>query len=384
MKKKIGIIDTLGAHGGSFHLYTFGQAMGLIKNGVSVNLYTNNETDNPNIPELGFYSFYINIFKSKYNFINGLRWIFGSLISILHARISGISIFHFHIFYTNFLILFNVLLVKLLFGKIVLTIHDVTSFAEAENNKPTIINKLVYRISNLILTHNKFSLEEINKRNSKIYKKIIIIPHGNFIPFISNDFDMKFSREYLKIPLDKKVLLFFGMIKKVKGLEILLKSLKEVIHKHPNVLLVIAGRVWENDFSTYQNIIDKNNLNDYCIIHNRYIPQNEVGYYYKSADLVVLPYKKIYQSGVLMMSLSYEVPVLVSDLPPLMEIINDNENGFLFDSENINSLSDKLLEILSNKDLLDKVKLKGTEIIKNEYNWIKIGSMTCKAYKSIY
>ena len=99
MKNKIAIIDTLGAHQGSFHFYTFGQSMGLINSGLEVSLYTNNETSNPNIDRLRFFKFYNNIFKSKSKLINGARWIFGSIKSIFHARITTISIFHFHIFY---------------------------------------------------------------------------------------------------------------------------------------------------------------------------------------------------------------------------------------------------------------------------------------------
>ena len=130
MKRKVAIIDTLGAHGGAFHFYTFGQSMGLINCGVEVSLYTNNETSNPSIKGLKFFSFYKDIFYSKVQIINGFQWIIGSIKSIFHARFSGISVFHFHIFYTNILVLFNIILVKLLFGKIVLTIHDVKSFSD--------------------------------------------------------------------------------------------------------------------------------------------------------------------------------------------------------------------------------------------------------------
>ena len=80
--KKVAIIDTLGAHGGGFHFYTFGQSMGLIHHGFDVSLYTNNETTNPKINKLKFFTFYKNIFKSKLKIINGLRWIIGSLLSI--------------------------------------------------------------------------------------------------------------------------------------------------------------------------------------------------------------------------------------------------------------------------------------------------------------
>ena len=113
--KKVAIIDTLGEHEGSFHFYTFGQCIGLINNNVDVSLYTNNETKKPNIKKLKFYSFYNNLFSSKFKLVSGIRWITGSLKSIIHARFSNISFFHFHIFYINILVLFNILLVKILF-----------------------------------------------------------------------------------------------------------------------------------------------------------------------------------------------------------------------------------------------------------------------------
>jgi glycosyltransferase involved in cell wall biosynthesis len=173
------------------------------------------------------------------------------------------------------------------------------------------------------------------------------------------------------------------MIKKVKGLEVLLNALSSVVEKNPNVILVIAGRVWENDFSIYQKIIDENNLSEYCIIHNKFIPHEDVDHYYASADLVVLPYKRIYQSGVLMMSLSYEKAVLVSDLPPLIEVVDDDKTGFVFRSEDVFSLSAKLNKILDNKLKMEEVRIKASEIVKTKFGWNEIGKLTKKSYKSI-
>ena len=65
MKRRVAIIDPLGAHGSSHHLYLFGQAMGLINSGIDVRLYTNKETQNPNISGLCFYKFYGFLFSHK-------------------------------------------------------------------------------------------------------------------------------------------------------------------------------------------------------------------------------------------------------------------------------------------------------------------------------
>ena len=382
MKQNIAIIDPIGAHGSSHHFYLFGQAEGLINNGYSISLYTNNETDNPKIKRLNFFTFYKNIFKSKSKFISGVKWIIGSTFSIFHARFAAVRVFHFHIFYTNVLVLFNLLLVKLLFGKVVLTVHDISSFANSSDS--SIIGNMIYKLTDLTLTHNEFSKSEIIKVNPHLSSRIHIVPHGNYIPFINVQNNKEKSRKRLEIPNEKKVLLFFGMIKKVKGLDILLHALKDVIKENPDVLLLIAGKPWKNNFSNYQQIIDENNLTDYCLLHTKFIPQIDVEHYYCAADLVVLPYKKIYQSGVLMMTLSYGKPALASDLPPLKEIVTDMQTAFLFESENAILLAEKLNSILLNPEKLEQVRINGEELINTKYDWNDIGRQTKQAYQSLY
>ena len=128
-----------------------------------------------------------------------------------------------------------------------LTIHDVSSFTNTKNNSFTV--KWVYKLANLILTHNNFSKEEIMRLTNTKETKIKIIPHGNYRPFIKVQKDKNASRTRLKIPSNKKVLLFFGMIKKVKGLEVLLRALIEVKQQQSDVILLIAGKVWKNDLT---------------------------------------------------------------------------------------------------------------------------------------
>ena len=381
MKRKVAIIDPVGAHGSSHHFYLFGQASGLLKNDIEVSLYTNNETVSPEIKGLKFFTFYKQIYKSKSNIISGVKWVFGTIFSVFHARFSGISIFHFHIFYTNILVLFNLLFVKVLFGQVVLTVHDVSSLSNSSNS--SIIKRLIYKFTDKIITHNEFSKSEIINVNANLSSCISIVPHGNYTPFINIQYDKEKSKEQLGIPDNRRILLFFGMIKKVKGLEVLLSALKGVIKQNPDVLLIIAGRVWENDFSDYQKIIDENNLSEYILLHTKFIPQEDVEHYYSASDLVVLPYKKIYQSGVLMMTLSYERPALASDLPPLKEIITNNENGFLFKAENVSDLTNKLNSILGNEGLIEQVRVKGAELVNTKYDWNEIGKQTKQAYQSL-
>jgi len=159
-----------------------------------------------------------------------------------------------------------------------------------------------------------------------------------------------------------------------------LVKVKEIF---PDIVLLIAGKSWEDDFNIYQEIIDREGLNENCIIHNKYIPSEDVAHYFCSSDLSVLPYKRISQSGVLMMAMSYNSAVLTSDLLPFTEIIVDNETGFLFESENVKSLSDKIISILKDDSSVSKVREKGMNLIKTEYNWNRLGALSKEVYQSL-
>jgi len=378
MQNKVAIIDAIGAHGSSHHFYLFGQAEGLLNSGVAVSLYTNNKTENPKIKGLKFHQLYNNLFTSKSRFFSGIKYILGSILSIVHARITGYKVIHFHIFYANILVLFNVIFAKILFGKVVLTVHDVSSFAANSDH-----SLFIYKLSDAIITHNAFSKTELLTIQGALNKKISIIPHGNYIPFIQVQKNQQISRERLGIPQDKKVLLFFGMIKRAKGLEVLLEALKDIVDKQPDIILLIAGKVFKNDIRIYEKIIEKNNLQQYCLMHTNFIPHEEVPHYYCACNLVVLPYKKIYQSGVLMMTLSYEKPALVSSLPPLKEIIKDGDTGFVFESENSQQLALKVIDVLKDTEQLEQVRRKGAQMMQEKYNWDELGNQTKKVYQNM-
>ena len=134
MKEKVAIIDSLGAHGSSHHFYLFGQAKGLSRAGLNVVIYTNNVTDNPNYNRVHFYQFYKDIFVGKSKLFSAIRYIFGSTLSLFHAKFNGVKICHFHLFHVNILVFFDFILSKVLGMKVVYTIHDIISFENARSS----------------------------------------------------------------------------------------------------------------------------------------------------------------------------------------------------------------------------------------------------------
>jgi len=382
MKRKIAIIDSVAARGGSHHFYLFGQAMGLINEGLEVRLFTNDLTEDPKIEGMNIKHYYRGIFGRKSNMVAGILYVIGSVRSIIGAKYFGATICHYHLFHVNMLVVFDLIFSKMMGLKVVYTVHDVISNLDKTKSSNKLVD-FVLRNASKLITHNEFSKNQMLDLFKGIDKGVAVIPHGNYLPFIRAEKEPSVSREYLEIPEDKKVLLFFGMIKRIKGLEILLNSLVEVKKVHSDIVLLIAGKSWEDDFNFYQEIIDKEGLNENCIIHNKYIPSEDVAHYFCSSDLSVLPYKRISQSGVLMMAMSYNSAVLTSDLLPFTELITDNETGFLFESENVKSLSDKIIAVFKDDYSISKVREGGMDLIKTKYNWNRLGSFSKEVYNSL-
>ena len=108
-----------------------------------------------------------------------------------------------------------------------------------------------------------------------------------------------------------KYLLFFGVIREYKGLDILLNTL--AILKTKNVKLIIAGEFYESS-DPYYAIIDKHGLRDNIVLATKFIPNEEVVNYFCAADIIVQPYKNATQSGVTQIAYHFEKPMLVTNV----------------------------------------------------------------------
>jgi len=378
---KVSIIEPVGGHGGMDY-YDFGFCSGLAKAGVEVSLYTCDETSIKNDDSIDIIFAYQRIFGSQSKWLRGARYIKGTLHSLIKSKIEGVRICHFHFFQVGIMELFNVIMAKILRMRVVITAHDIETFI-SKLSVPGLV-RLCYSFGDRIVAHNKWSAKELLNKVGVPQKKISIIPHGNYVRSLGQVPDKLVARDQLGIKKSGKVLLCFGQIKKVKGLDLLLSALPEVIERHPDTILVIAGKLWKDDYSRYKRIIEKYGLKPFCIEEIRYIPNKEVALYYAAADIVVLPYRRIYQSGVLLMAMSYGKPVLTSDLEGMKEIVRDNHTGFLFETENIKSLSDRLNDILSDSTKMKLVASNGYDLIKTEFSWKKVGAMTAECYKSLF
>lgn len=151
-----------------------------------------------------------------------------------------------------------------------------------------------------------------------------------------------------KANLDKSFnyLLFFGFIRAYKGLDLILKAFADKrLRKYP-VKLIIAGEFYE-DAKPYQDLIDELQLNEHIILRTDFIPDNEVGQYFCSADMVVQPYKNATQSGVTQICYHFNKPMLVTNVGGLSEIVPHQVAGYVVEPQP-QEIADSLVDFYEN------------------------------------
>jgi glycosyltransferase involved in cell wall biosynthesis len=135
------------------------------------------------------------------------------------------------------------------------------------------------------------------------------------------------ARKHLSLGESDKIILFFGFIRKYKGLDILLKALAEP-GTDRNIRLLVAGEFYE-DAQPYFDLVKQLQLEDRVIMQNKFIPDAEVSYYLSAADCVVQPYRNATQSGVTPLAYHFEKPMIVTNVGGLPDLVPDNKAGLV-------------------------------------------------------
>ena len=133
--------------------------------------------------------------------------------------------------------------------------------------------------------------------------------------------------EALGLPVDKDYMLFFGLVRAYKGLDLLLEAFGEVKDTLPNLQLIIAGEFYEDE-AKYRAQIKQLGLEERVIVRNEFVPDGDLRKYFGASDLIVQPYKTATQSGVTQVAFHFEKPMLVTNVGGLGEIVHDGKMGY--------------------------------------------------------
>ncbi|HQW84631.1 MAG TPA: glycosyltransferase [Ferruginibacter sp.] len=176
-----------------------------------------------------------------------------------------------------------------------------------------------------------------------VTKKAILLPHPLYDNF-GDKISKEEARKILGVDKHESIILFFGFIRKYKGLDILIDAMK-ILSKNPktaNIKLLIAGEFYDNR-TTYDEQIIKTGIGDQLIMHTNFIKDNEVKYYVCAADVVVQPYRNATQSGVTPLAYHFEVPMIVTAVGGLPAMVPDGKAGLVAEP-NALSIAEKINE----------------------------------------
>jgi glycosyltransferase involved in cell wall biosynthesis len=299
----------------------------------------------------------------------------------------------FHILWNNkFEVFDRVLLMfyyKLLRKKTVLTVHNVN--AKKRDSNDTVLNRLTlkiqYRLADHLFVHTEKMKRELMEEFGVSASAITVIPFGinNAVPDTSLTSDE--AKRRLGIAEKDRVILFFGNIAPYKGLEYLVDAFQQVVTRSDNYRLIIAGNLKDCEmyWKDIQEMIKRDGNGGQILPKIRYIPDDETEVYFKAADLLVLPYRHIYQSGVLFLGYSFGLPVVATDVGALREEIIEGRTGFVCRPEDSIDMA-RAIETYFSSDLYKDLNNRRQEIRKyalERHSWDVVGQLTGNVYAKL-
>lgn len=372
--------------------YAFGLATALASGGASIDFVAGDDLDGPEMRSLEGLRF-LNFRESRRRRSGLIKKI--SQVFLYYARLiryaarSDARIFHilwnnqFHVFDRTLLMLYY----KALGKKVIFTAHNVNAGLRDSND--SFVNRLTlkaqYRLCDHIFVHTDKMRRELIDQFGVREEAATVIPFGinNSVP--DTDLTPREARRRLEIGQAEKTILFFGNIGPYKGLEYLVAAFREVLAHDPKVLLIVAGKLRggaeqyaDEIFQTIQREIEPGRV----LLRIEFIPDEETEVYFKAADLFVLPYKFVSQSGVLFLGHSFGVPAVATDVGSLKEEIVEGTTGFVCPPCDSGSLA-KTIERYFDSDLYKHLDSRRPEIrnyTNEHHSWDVVAERTLQVY----
>ncbi len=257
----------------------------------------------------------------------------------------------FHILWNNKLQIFDrtalMLFYKLAGKKIALTAHNVNAGRRDKTDSwlNRITLKCQYKLADHLFVHTRKMKDELAVDFGVAGNKVTIIPYGinNAVPF--SKLTKQQARRTLGLRDDEKAILYFGAIKQYKGLDDLVAAFCQIAPRG-DYRLIIAGerkKGHEDYWKSIHQAIERDPHRNKILRKIDFIPDSEIETYFKAADVAVLPYTEIFQSGILFLAYAYGLPVIATDVGSFSEDIVEGRTGFVCKPRNPDDLASTIL-----------------------------------------
>jgi len=264
-------------------------------------------------------------------------------------------------------------LLKLRRKRVVWTVHDIRllPLSNGIRGKMEVIYRCIIsqpyflaKYSDIIIVHSQSLKQQLVGRNIK-QNKIHVIPHFDYGYLLKRDGNVEALPNHDK--KDTGYVLFFGDITPWKGIETLINAVKIVKTKVGNDFkLVIAGRSYHGYVNT-KNIVEK--YGDFIKVIDKFITESEIPALFQNSSFLVLPYNNSFQysvSGVIPLAYTFSKPVVVSNVPSIVEYVDNNETGLIFESGNYIQLANCIVDLILNKDKCNTMGHRAYQKVMNE------------------
>ena len=226
----------------------------------------------------------------------------------------------------------------------------------------TLLTRYFVKSCDAFLSLSASVLDDLSKFTNTTYKKFI--PHP-----IYNVFGDKIPKakalENLGLNSEDKHLLFFGFVRKYKGLDLMLKAMGDSRIKAMGIKLIIAGEFYD-DKTEYTDLISDLGIAKNIIMKSDFIPADKVKDYFCAADMITQTYRTATQSGVTQIAYSFDRPMLVTDVGGLAEIVPHNKVGYVT-SQNPTEIADAIIDFYTNNK--EEEFSDNTSLEKKRFSW---------------
>jgi D-inositol-3-phosphate glycosyltransferase len=212
------------------------------------------------------------------------------------------------------------------------------------------------------VTMSRAVLEDLQEFN--VTKPAAYNPHPMYESF-GPEMSKEAAIEKLGLEQDTSYLLFFGFIRKYKGLDLLLRAFSKSGLTQKKVKLIIAGEYYDKP-DEYQQIIKDEDLAPYLVQANDFIPDSEVSTYFSACDMVVQTYKSATQSGVTQVAYYYHKPMLVTNVGGLAELVPDQKVGYVT-AVDVDEIANALTDFYENNR--EDVFVEHIKTERNRFTW---------------
>jgi len=296
----------------------------------------------------------------------------------------------FHILWNNKFQLLDctvlMLYYRLLGKRVVFTAHNVNAGKRDSNDSSLnrALLKIQYGLCDHILVHTEGMKTEMTSEFRIPGSKISVIPFGvnNTVP--NTSLSSAEAKRQLGIGKNDKALLFFGNIAPYKGLEYLVAAFDQLLKVDRSYRLLVVGKPKgpESYWNEVRRAIATSDIADRIIAKIEYVPDEDTELYFKAADVLILPYAHVFQSGVLFLGYSFGLSAIAADVGSLKEEIIEGETGLIFKPRDSSDLACKI-DTYFNSELFHNLESRRAEIkayANERYSWDKVAAITTAIY----